>query len=136
MYLDNITEGRNRVNEVLSILSPDDFDFLYGEENGGIGFCPLKYKLGNTEYVATVRTSRTDYIKIDNRLLPHNKSKCEYAEIDHVLILVFKWDQERIVYLINNYEDCISHTTEGRKYLVFTIDSVERAGIKKHFYRY
>lgn len=117
----NVDDGRNRSSEIASLIDTIDLEFLYGEDNGGIGYCAFKY-LRSGQYVAsTVRTSSTEYIQIDFKLMKGNQSRCQEHEVDHNLILAFNWNDNRSVYLIENDKILhnVSSMTKGRNSLVF-----------------
>lgn len=119
MTLMNITEGRQRAIEALNRLEPDDGEILYGERNGGIGYCPFQYTKNGKNYVATVRTANRDFVKIDPRMLETNIAAAEDRELEHVLIVGFNWLTHKRVYLIHNCQKYIHHQTKGWKYQVF-----------------
>ena len=122
MAVGNIIEGRNRAIEVLNWLEPDDGEILYGERNGGIGYCPFMYTKNHATHVATVRTTDRDFVKIDPRVLETNMSAAEERDLEHILIVGFNWLSSKTVFLIKNCDRYIHHQTTGKKYQVFRKD--------------
>lgn len=132
MIQDNIQLGRDRAYEILNIINPKDAEVFYGEDNGGIGYCPFKYiNNDGNEIAVTVRTSKDDYIKLDKRMLLTNIDRCNLYSMKHVLILGFNWisnQNQPNIYAINTemIKHVLSHTTPKRKYLVFKEEQLKR----------
>jgi hypothetical protein len=122
MCVDNIFAGRERASEILNTIEPEDGEFLYGERNGGIGYCPFKYVKDGQEFVATVRTTNRNFVKIDPRMLATNIAAAEDREIEHVLIVVFNWLSSKTMFIVRNCESYIHHETNGWRYKVFRKD--------------
>lgn len=122
MAVDNIIEGRNRAIELLNRLEPDDGEILYGERNGGIGYCPFTYTKNHATCVATVRTTDRDFVKIDPRMLETNMCAAEERDLEHVLIVCFNWLSSKTTFLVKNCDQYIHHQTMGKKYQVFRKD--------------
>lgn len=120
--VENIVIGRARAVEILNLINPEDGEILYGERNGGIGYCPFWFTLNHVNYAATVRTSNRQYIKLDKRVIQTNISTAEDRDFKHILILGFEWDKTKQIYLIQEPDKYLSHETLGRGYLVFTKD--------------
>jgi len=118
--VENIVIGRDRAIEILNMINPEDGEVLYGDRNGGIGYCPFWFTINHINYAATVRTANKDYIKLDKRVVCTNSSCAEDREFVHILILGFNWLKTKQIYLIKDLDKYLSHKTPGRGYLVFT----------------
>lgn len=125
--IDNIQDGRNRAMEILSLINPSDYEVLYGERHGGIGYCPFKYTMDKINWKgASVRTNKSDYIKLDPTFLLTNRDRCETHDIDHELILAFNWKTKcRSIFIVPDalIEDTRTSTTQN--YWIFKEDNLD-----------
>jgi hypothetical protein len=108
--------------EILNRIDPDDGEILYGERNGGIGYCPFRFTEGGVDYVATVRTADRNFVKIHPRMLDTNICAAEERDMEHVLIVGFNWNTDKTWVMIKNCREYIHHATKGLNYQIFRRD--------------
>ena len=119
---------------ILSRICPADYEPLYGEKNGGIGYCSFKYTLDKVYWKgASVRTSKTDYIKVNPAFLLTNRDRCELHDIDHELMLGFYWDTQcSSIFIIPDKNIDNARSSISENYWIFKKSSLEgQNGITK-----